>query len=118
MLLICCANVANLVLVRAQARSRELAVRAALGASRARLTRQLVTESVLLAAVGGIAGLGLGAFALRALVLNAPIDIPRLDEVAIDPLVLLMTIAVSLITGVLFGLAPPGAHGAVSCTAN
>jgi putative ABC transport system permease protein len=105
-LLIGCANVANLLLSRAAVREREVGVRLALGASRGRLVRQLLTESVLLAVVGGALGVGLAWAGLRVLVGLAPADVPRMDEVRIDALVLAVTTAVALGTGIVFGLVP------------
>jgi putative ABC transport system permease protein len=105
-LLIACANVANLQLTRAVTREREIAVRIAIGAGRARLTRQFLTESVVLSLAGGAFGL-LGAFGLvRALVAFAPEALPRRGDIAIDGVVLGFTFAVAVLTGVLFGLAP------------
>ena len=109
-LLIACANVANLLLVRASGRKRELAIRSALGASRARIIRQLLAESVLLAVAGAALGLVLGFAGVRALLAVSPAGLPRLGEngaaVAIDWHVLAFTLAVALLTGVLFGLFP------------
>jgi predicted permease len=113
-LLIACANVANLLLSRAAGRQRELAIRAAMGASRGRVVRQLLTESVLLAGCGGLLGFGLGAIGVRGLLLLTPGNIPRLTAtdgtahamVALDWRVALFTIAVSGLTGVIFGLVP------------
>jgi putative ABC transport system permease protein len=105
-LLIACANVANLLLARSAGRRRELAVRAALGAGRMRLVRQALTESLLLAAAGGVAGCALAALLLRAFVAIAPEGIPRLQQAAVDMRVLLFSLAVSLAAGLLFGLAP------------
>ncbi len=109
-LLIACVNVTNLPLVRATGRKRELAIRAALGASRGRIVRQLLTESVLLAAAGGALGLGLGLAGVRALMTVSPAGLPRVGEngsaIGVDWRVLAFTIAVSLATGILFGLFP------------
>jgi predicted permease len=105
-LLIACVNVAHLQLARGTARQKELAIRAALGAGRGRIVRQLLTESLCVSAVGGALGLLLASWALGPLVRFAPVDIPRLAETRIDPGVLLFTLALSLVTGVLFGAAP------------
>jgi putative ABC transport system permease protein len=106
MLLIACANVANLLLSRAGARQKEIAVRTALGASRPRLVRQLLTESVMLAVGGGAAGLLIAELGVRWLVSFGHDTIPRVNEIAVDPRMAGFTLLISVATGALFGLAP------------
>jgi putative ABC transport system permease protein len=111
MLLIACANVANLSLVRAAGREKELAVRAALGAGRGRLARLLLTESLLLALAGAAAGLGLAYLGIRALITLGPENLPGVSRIGLDFSVLGFTLLLSIVTGLLFGLAPALAAG-------
>ena len=105
-LLVACANVANLFLVRAEARQQELAIRLALGAEARQVAWQLMAESLLVALVGGVLGVGLAYGGIQLLLYLQPAQLPRLNEITIDPIVLLFTLAVSLIAGVLFGAIP------------
>ncbi len=115
-LLIACANAANLLLARATVRRREMAVRLALGASRPRLIRQLLTESTVISSAGGLAAAFLATFGVKSLVSLLPAGFPRLDDIRVDPAVFGFTLAVALLTGVLLGLVPalessqPGFH--------
>ena len=105
-LLVACANVANLLLARSVTRRRELAIRAAIGAQRARIVRQLLTESVMLSGIAAIVGVLLASWLLRLFLSMAPAGFPRLDAVGIDRGVLLFTLAVAMVTGLVFGVAP------------
>jgi predicted permease len=105
-LLIACANIANLMLARATKRNKEIAIRAALGAGRGRVIRQLLTESVLLAVAGGALGLTLSALGMRTLLRVSPEDVPRLAQVGLDWHVLVFTLLIAVATGFVFGLAP------------
>jgi len=109
-LLIACANVANLLLVRATGRAREIAIRAAIGAGRGRIIRQLLTESVLLSVIGGVVGLAVGSAGVRALLAVNPGNIPRIGEngaaVTLDWRVLFFSLGLALLTGIIFGLFP------------
>jgi putative ABC transport system permease protein len=105
-LMIACANVANLLLSRAADRQKEMALRMAVGGGRGRLIRQLLTESVLLSSLGGLVGVGLGYAGVKGLVASLPANVPRADEIGVDGSVLLFTAVVAVLTGLIFGLAP------------
>jgi len=105
-LLICCVNIANLLLARATTRRREMAIRSAIGASSARLARQMLVESLLLSGLGGLAGVLIAYAAIRVILASAPVDLPRLDEIHLDPRVLLFTLGISIVAGLLFGFLP------------
>jgi predicted permease len=105
-LLIACANVANLLLARAEARHKEFAVRTALGASRGRILRQFISEGIVLSVLGAVLGLALAYWGLQALLRANPNSIPRSSEITLDPVVLAFTVGIAVLTGVIFGLAP------------
>jgi putative ABC transport system permease protein len=105
-LLIACANIANLLLARAAARQREMAIRGALGASRSRVIRLLLTESIVLSVIGGAVGLVLAIWSLDLLVSLKPANLPRLAEIGVNRTVFLFTLAISVFTGIVFGLVP------------
>ncbi len=110
-LLIACANVANLFIVRAEGRQKEMAVRTAMGAGRAHVAGQLLLESAILGMVGGVVGLALAFGGLKLLVALGPESLPRLHEIGIDPLVLGFTLLISVVAGLLFGLLPAVKYG-------
>ncbi|MDE3199251.1 MAG: FtsX-like permease family protein, partial [Acidobacteriota bacterium] len=105
-LLIACANVANLLLVRAEGRHHELAIRSALGAGRGRIARDLLTESIGLGLAGGILGVGVAYGTIRLLIAIAPSSLPRLNDISLDPVVFVFALAISLLAGLLFGILP------------
>ncbi|MFA5908907.1 MAG: ABC transporter permease [Vicinamibacterales bacterium] len=105
-LVVACANVANLFLVRAEGRQQELAVRLALGGSSGRIAWELLSESLLVALVGGVAGIALAYGGIQLLVFLEPAQLPRLNEITLDPIVLMFTLALSLVAGLLFGAIP------------
>jgi putative ABC transport system permease protein len=105
-LLIACANVANLLLARAEDRHKEIAVRVAMGAGRGRLLRQFLTEGIVLSLAGGVLGIGLAALSIKLLQSASPGDLPRLGEIRLDRTMLLFTTGIAMATGVVFGLAP------------
>ena len=116
-LLIACGNVANLFLVRAEGRHQEFAMRAALGASRGRITRALLSESVVLALAGGVVGVALAQAATGLLRTIAPVELPRVDDIRIDGTVLVFTLSISVLSGALFGLFAVLRFGSTSMTA-
>jgi predicted permease len=116
--LIACANVANLFIVRAEGRQREIAVRTAMGAGRGKITGQLLLESLVLGIAGGAVGLLLAFLGLRVLVALGPESLPRINEIRLDPIVLAFTVAASVLAGALFGLLPALQYGRPNLTAS
>ena len=112
-LLIACANVANLLLVRTEGRAQELAVRAALGAGRGRIARELLIESLTLAAAGGALGIGFAIVAVKLVLTMTPAKLPRFEQISVDSTALLFTLAISLMAGLAFGAIPVLKHGGV-----
>jgi predicted permease len=112
-LLIACANVANLLLVRTEGRAQELAVRAALGAGRGRIARELMIESLALAVMGGLMGVGFAIAAVKLVLKMSPARLPRFEQIAVDPAALIFTVAVSLVAGLAFGAIPVLKQGGV-----
>ena len=106
LLLIACANLSSLLLVRASSRSREMAIRAAIGGGRSRIVRQLLVESLLLAAIGGVAGIAIAYGGLHVLRTTAMADVPRASNIGLDPWVVLFAVGISAVAGVVAGLAP------------
>ena len=117
LLLIACANVANLLLVRTEGRAQELAVRAALGAGRGRIARELFIESIVLALTGGILGVGFAIAAVKLAVSTSPARLPRLEQISVDSTALLFTLAVSIVAGIAFGAIPVWKNGGVQMIA-
>jgi predicted permease len=117
-LLIACVNVANLLLVRAEARQLELSIRAALGAGRGRIARELLVESVLLGLIGGMLGIGVAAAGLRLVVSIGPANLPRLNEISLDGRSLLFTLLIALVSGLLFGSIPAWKYSRSRTTAS
>ena len=117
-LLIACANVSNLFLVRAEGRLHEVAVRTVMGAGRGQIARQFLLESVMLGLLGGLAGLGLAVAGVRLFIWMGPANVPRLDEISVDPTVLALTLGISILSGLLCGLLPVVRIGGVDLMAS
>ncbi|HYL77418.1 MAG TPA: ABC transporter permease [Bryobacteraceae bacterium] len=110
-LLIGCVNITNLLLARATSRRREIGIRSALGANSGRLVRQMLAESLVLSGLGGVFGIGIAYAAVRLIVANAPVDLPRIDEVHVDARVMLFTLGITVLAGLLFGFLPAWRFG-------